>query len=60
MIIPKRTEEPKGIKKHAVKHFAFCYNNGCQVYKEAKYGISYWPQKPKSEKLRGIEEENQL
>ena len=60
MTIPKRTEELKGIKECAVKHFVFCYNNSCQVYKEAKYGASYWPQEPESEKLKEMEEEDRL
>ena len=41
MIVPERTEEFKRTKGCAIKHFAFCYNNECQVHKEAKYGISY-------------------
>jgi len=56
----KRAKEFKGTKGYAVKHFIFCYNNGCQVYKEAKYGASYWLQEPESEKLKEIEEEDRL
>ena len=41
-----------------LKHFAFCYNNRCPVYKETKYNASYWPQKPESEQLRGIKKED--
>jgi len=43
MTIPKRIEELKGIKRYTVKHFAFYYDNRCQVHKKAKYGASYWP-----------------
>jgi len=43
-----------------LKHFAFCYDNKCSVYKEVKYGASYWPQKPKSKKLRGTKEVDRL
>jgi len=32
----KRIEELKGTKGCIVKHFAFCYNNRCPVYKKAK------------------------
>jgi len=31
----------RGTKKCLIKHFAFCYNNACQIYKDAKYGVSY-------------------
>jgi len=55
---PKRAEEFKRTKGCIVKHFAFCYNNSCQVYKEAKYGISYWPQKLSPNKFRNTKEEN--
>ena len=40
---PKEFKELKGTKGCIIKHFAFCYNNGCPVYKEAKYNASYWP-----------------
>ena len=56
MTILKKIEEFKGIKGYAVKHFAFCYNNGCQVYKEAKYSTSYWPQNLSSDKFKGTKE----
>ena len=50
----------KGIKGCILEHFAFYYDDKCPVYKEAKYGASYWPQKPESEQLKSIEEENRL
>jgi len=28
-------------KEYLIKHFVFCYNNACQIYKDAKYGVSY-------------------
>ena len=54
----KRTEEFKGTRGCAVKHFTFCYDNRCQVYKEAKYGASYWPQEPSPDKFKDTEEED--
>jgi len=33
----------RGTKKYLIKHFTFYYNNVYQIYKDAKYGISYWP-----------------
>jgi len=30
-----------GTKECLIKHFIFCYNNACQIYKNAKYGVSY-------------------
>ena len=38
---PKRSKELKETKGCVIKYFAFCYNNSCPVYKEAKYGTSY-------------------
>ena len=55
----KRTKEFKGTRECAVKHFVFCYDNGCQVYKEAKYGASYWPQESSPDKFKGTAEEDQ-
>ena len=43
----KSKEEFKGTQEYIVKYFAFCYNNACQIYKEAKYGASYWPKELK-------------
>ena len=35
-------------------------STACPVYKEAKYGTSYWPQKFELEQFRGMEEANRL
>ena len=43
-----------------LKHFVFYYNDKCPVYKETKYGISYWLQKPESEQLKDIKEMDRL
>ena len=40
-IIFSPTKKLMEIKKCAIKHFAFYYNNKCLIYKEAKYGASY-------------------
>ena len=54
-------EEFKGTQECVVKHFAFYYNNVCQIYKEAKYGISYWLRELKPDMFKGMEkEENQI
>src|SRR6266567_5287591 len=53
-------EEFKGTKEYTVKYFTFCYNNACQIYKEAKYSISYWLKEPKPDTFKRIEEEDQL
>ena len=53
-------EKLKGIKKNIIKSFVFCYNNYYPIYQEAKYGISYWPQKPKLDILKGTKEANLL
>ena len=29
----------KAIRECLIKHFAFCYNSVCKVYKDAKYGV---------------------
>ena len=55
---PKQSKELKGTKGCIIKHFAFCYNNRCSVYKEAKYGTNYWPQKLSPNQFKGIKEEN--
>jgi len=60
MTISKRTEELKEIRGCIVKHFAFYYDNWYPVHKKTKYGTSYWPQKPESEKLKKMEEEDRL
>jgi hypothetical protein len=33
----------KGIKECLIKHFAFCYNSACTVYKDTKYSTGWWP-----------------
>jgi len=38
----------------------FCYDNKYLIYKEAKYGTSYWPQKLELKKLKGIKEVDRL
>jgi len=30
-----------GTKECLIKHFAFYYNNAYQIYKDAKYSVSY-------------------
>ena len=50
-------EEFKGTQKYTVKHFAFYYNNICQIYKEAKYSISYQLKELRLDIFRGIKEE---
>ena len=61
----KRTKTPQDIKElketkgYTVKHFAFYYNNRCPVYKETKYGTSYWPQKPSPDQFKDIKKEEQ-
>ena len=37
-----KKEEFKGTQECKLKHFAFCYNNNYPIYKETKYGVSYW------------------
>jgi len=59
MTTSKRAEEFKRTRGYTVKHFAFCYDNGCQVHKEAKYGTSYWLQKLSPDKFKDIKEEEQ-
>ena len=51
-------EEFKGTKECAVKHFTFCYNDAYQIYKEAKYGISYWLKEPKLDTFKGTEDKD--
>jgi len=54
----KRTKEFKRTRGCTVKHFAFCYDNRCQVHEEAKYGTSYWPQKPNPDEFRDTQEKD--
>ena len=51
-------EQFKGTQECKFWYFAFCYNNNYLIYKEAKYGISYWPQELSLEQCKGIEEED--
>ena len=41
-----------------IKNFAFCYNNYCLVYEEAKYSASYQPQELTENKFQGTREDN--
>ena len=50
-------EEFKGTQEYTVKYFAFCYNDVCQIYKEAKYSASYQLKEPKLDVFKGTEEE---
>src|SRR5271170_3443602 len=50
-------EELKGTRGCAVRHFAFCYDDRCQIHEEAKYGASYWPQEPSLEQFKGATED---
>ena len=56
---PRQSKELKGTKEYVLKHFAFYYNNSCQVYEETKYSISYQPQEPSPDKFKDIAEEEQ-
>ena len=51
-------EEFKGTWEYKLRHFVFCYNNSYPVYKETKYGISYWLQELSLKQFKGIEEED--
>ncbi len=51
-------EEFKGTQEYIVNHFTFYYNSACQIYKEAKYSISYWLKELKLDIFKGIEEED--
>ena len=53
-------EEFKGTWEYIVKHFAFYYNNAYQIYKEAKYGASYWLKEPKLDMFKGTEDKDRL
>jgi hypothetical protein len=35
--ILKDNNQIKGIRECLIKHFTFCYNSACTVYKDAKY-----------------------
>ena len=49
-------EKLKGTREYTIKSFIFCYNNYYPTHQEAKYSISYQPQEPKSDVLKGIKE----
>ena len=53
-------EKLKGIREYTIKSFAFCYNNYYLVHQDTKYSISYWPQEPKLDKLKGTKKANLL
>ena len=53
-------EKLKGIRKCIIKSFIFYYNDYCQTHQKAKYGVSYWPQEPKLDVLKGTKEANLL
>ena len=53
-------EKLKGIRKYIIKSFIFYYNDYCLIYQKAKYSISYQPQEPKSDIVKGTEEVNLL
>jgi len=46
----------RGTKECLIRHFTFCYNNICWIYKDAKYGVSYWPQELELRGLKGTRE----
>ena len=46
----------KVIREYSIRHFAFCYNSTCKVYKDAKYGTRQWPQEPKSSHAKATQE----
>ena len=50
----------KGTKKCTIKSFVFYYNNYYPIYQEAKYGINYQPQEPKSDVFKGTKEADLL
>ena len=53
-------EKLKGTRKYIIKSFAFCYNNYCPTHQEAKYGVNYQPQEPKSDAFKGTKEADLL
>ena len=52
-------EELKGTRECKIRHFAFCYNDSCLIYEEAKYGISYWLQELSLDQFKGILEDGE-
>ena len=53
-------EKLKSIIEYTIKSFVFYYNNYYLIYLEAKYSISYQPQKPKLDIFKGIKEADLL
>ena len=53
-------EKLKGIRECTIKSFAFYYNNYYLIHQEAKYDISYQPQKPKLDIFKGTKEADLL
>ena len=53
-------EKLKGIRECIIKSFTFCYNNYYLTHQEAKYGVSYWPQKLKLDVFKGTKEADLL
>ena len=51
-----KKEKFKGTQEYKLKYFAFYYDNSYLIYKETKYGASYWPQELSLEQFRGIKE----
>ena len=43
-----------------IQSFVFYYNNHCLVHQDIKYSVSYWPQEPKLNRLKGTKEEDLL
>ena len=52
-------EELKGTQEYKIKHFAFCYDNSCLIYEEAKYGASYWLQELSLDQFKGISKDGE-
>ena len=53
-------EKLKGIRECIIKSFAFYYNNYYPTHQEAKYGVSYQPQKLKLNVLKGTKKADLL
>ena len=58
--ILRNIKEFKGIQGCAIKHFAFYYDDRYLIYKEAKYGVSYWLQEPQFNQFKGTKERDDL
>ena len=53
-------EKLKGTKEYIIKSFIFYYNNYYLTHQEAKYGVSYQPQKLKLDTFKGTKEADLL